>query len=187
MGRFGQGALLAAGLCLATLFPAVADARGGHGGGGHGGGHGAAHGGGHGAGGHGGAGGVIVGHGVAHPVVGARFGGRFGGHLYIGLAVVWAGAAHWGVGFWAWGSGAWLFYDSPWWVAPEYPGWVWMGQPWVWDGTQWVSQDGYWTTADVPPGVAPQAEPPGFELYEMVDPSTWPAQPPPAGPEADEE
>jgi hypothetical protein len=87
-----------------------------------------------------------------------RHGGAYGGYLYVGPESEWSRGAHWGRGFWASEADGWAWYTGPWWVSPEYPGWVWMGRPWVWDGAQWLSQDGYWTTAGLPA----DTEPPGF-------------------------
>jgi hypothetical protein len=80
------------------------------------------------------------------------FGGRYGGYLYVGPTSVWDEGPHWGSGFWAAGPDGWAWYTGPWWVSPQYPGWVWMGPPWVWDGERMVSQEGYWTTASMPEG-----------------------------------
>jgi hypothetical protein len=93
--------------------------------------------------------------------------------MYVGPASVWGTTAHWGTGFWVWGGTEWLQYPGAWWVTPQYPGWVWMGQPWVWDGTKWLSQDGYWTTVDALEGLpdarviaAPSSAPPVGEPAE---------------------
>jgi hypothetical protein len=144
---------------------------------GHGGGGGVHGGGGHAAGGHVGGGHLAGGKSARYRDSyrgrgGVYFGGRYGGHLYVGPSTTWslcpypntapsvdlAGhgrcGPHWGSGFWVWTGDAWVEHPGRYYVSPDYPGWVWIGNPWVWDGTQWVSQDGYWTTADVPHGQA---------------------------------
>ena len=74
-------------------------------------------------------------------------------------ARIWAGAPHWGRGFYVWNAGAWAWYGGQYYVSSAYPGWVWIGPPWVWDGTQWTSQEGYWTTADLPGQQTPGPQP----------------------------
>jgi hypothetical protein len=172
--------LLAFGAAIAVA-PTPSLARGA-GGGAHGGGGG---GGGHAAGGH--AGGHLAGGNAARYRDGYRgrggtyFGGRFGSHLYVGPSSTWtlcpypntaatvdlAGQGrcgpHWGSSFWVWTGDAWVAHPGRYYVSPDYPGWVWMGNPWVWDGHRW---DGYWTTADMPRG---QAQEPGPD---------WPPPPP---------
>jgi hypothetical protein len=172
-----QRKMLPFALGLASLasvaVPTTALAQGHVGGGGHGGG-----GGGHGGGGgfHEGSGGGFRGgagnvHGGANPGGGFHEGGRpgepglhggggvrvgpgfhgehFGGdrvHI-IGPGVGWD-RPHWGNGFWGWRDNSWVWLASPYWVTPDYPGWVWIGAQWVWDGQQWVWQDGYWAPAN---------------------------------------
>jgi hypothetical protein len=96
--------------------------------------------------------------------------GRYGARMYLGSTALWTpcdSAAtsvaadtvdrltgtcgpHWGNGYWVWSESesGWVQRPGRWWVSPDYPGWVWMGEPGVWDGKGWASRDGYWTMVD---------------------------------------
>jgi hypothetical protein len=71
---------------------------------------------------------------------------RLVSRAYIGPRALW-GSAHWGRGFYRWGGSSWLWITGPFYVTPNYPGWIWIGPQWIWDGTQWVWQEGYWSDA----------------------------------------
>jgi hypothetical protein len=74
----------------------------------------------------------------------APFGGRGLGRVYLGPGRAWT-RPYWGHGCWRWGGHGWAWISGPWWVTPDYPGWVWIAPQWTWDGQQWVWQEGYWS------------------------------------------
>jgi hypothetical protein len=57
---------------------------------------------------------------------------------------------YWGHGFFGLENGAWVWFEAPWWISPDYPGWVWIGPQSAWDDDQddVDGQQGYWSPAE---------------------------------------